>query len=462
MLRSVGALVLCLGVTYAIRIEVADISLLSPRGIRFAVKDVPGVSLVALHYSINRGLPGVKPGQWNYDVRTKTGNLWIHENRNVNVNPGDRVNYWVYAVHNGLGHQLLEQSWTASGDNIKQTPRPTPRPTTPGRPVSGNLRLVMDDNFSTFNLRNWRHEVTASGGGNWEFQVYTPETRNVYVRDNTLFIKPTLTADRFGENFVRHGIMDVNQIWGKCTDGQWWGCRREGRDGNVVNPIMSGKIRSNISFRYGRMEVVAKMPKGDWIWPAIWLMPEGSTYGGWPRSGEIDVCESRGNLNYGRIGVQEAGATLHWGTPGNDRYTMTAGTKHMAGNSYGDKFVKYTLDWDEMGIRVYFDDALVLNTRTPNQGYFRWGNLPGNNVWAKGGRDAPFDKPFYVILNVAVGGTNGYFPDGVRNYPQVKPWRNNSPKAAREFWDKKNDWYQTWRGEDAAMQIKSVKIWERV
>lgn len=71
--------------------------------------------------------------------------------------------------------------------------------------------------------------------------------------------------------------------------------------GTVINPVMSGRIntRGKKSIRYGKVEVRAKLPQGDWLWPAIWMLPEGNdtstaqgtgVYGGWPVSGEIDVC----------------------------------------------------------------------------------------------------------------------------------------------------------------------------
>jgi Glycosyl hydrolases family 16 len=68
------------------------------------------------------------------------------------------------------------------------------------------------------------------------------------------------------------------------------------------------------SIQYGRVEVVAKVPKGDWLWPAIWMMPEDSVYGIWPLSGEIDIMESRGNARGYRNGGRETvSSTIHWG-----------------------------------------------------------------------------------------------------------------------------------------------------
>jgi hypothetical protein len=64
-------------------------------------------------------------------------------------------------------------------------------------------------------------------------------------------------------------------------------------------------------------------------------------------------------------------------------------------------------------------------------------------------------RQFYLIMNVAVGGTGGYFPDGVGN----KPWSNGDPHAVNAFWNNKGTWYPTWGGEKSALQIDSVKMW---
>merc|ERR1739838_462109 len=107
------------------------------------------------------------------------------------------------------------------------------------------------------------------GGGNWEFQVYGNNRTNSYVKDNTLFVKPTLLSDHYGENFLSSGSLD---IWGSnpgdvCTGNGYWGCMRSGSPSNYLNPVQSARLRSVNSFsvKYGRIEVVAKMPTGDWI-----------------------------------------------------------------------------------------------------------------------------------------------------------------------------------------------------
>lgn len=92
------------------------------------------------------------------------------------------------------------------------------------------------------------------------------------------------------------------------------------------------------------------MPKGDWLWPAIWLLPKTNRYGDWPASGEIDVTETRGNeeLNDAEgnhIGASSAGATMHWGAywPHNAWY-LTHKSRVLKNGSYADGFHKYTLE----------------------------------------------------------------------------------------------------------------------
>jgi hypothetical protein len=165
----------------------------------------------------------------------------------------------------------------------------------------GGEILVFEDNFtSSFNLSLWKHELTLSGEGNWEFEMYVNNRSVSFVQNGSLVIRPTLT----NATLSTAGLMnaDVN-IWGGdpatlCTDNSYYGCEREGgAGGNIVNPVQSARIRTaeTFAFKYGRVELSAKLPRGDWLWPAVWMMPVNAAYGSWPASGEIDILESRGN-----------------------------------------------------------------------------------------------------------------------------------------------------------------------
>ena len=135
-----------------------------------------------------------------------------------------------------------------------------------------------------------------------------------------LYITPTLLVDEIGEAALRNGYT-IN-LWGSmpsnmCTAPYFYGCiRTSGAGGNVLNPIRSARIRTaeSFNFKYGRVEVSAQLPRGDWLWPAIWMLPTNNQYGDWPLSGEIDIMESRGNApGYPPGGYESFGSTLHWG-----------------------------------------------------------------------------------------------------------------------------------------------------
>eukprot|EP01083_Nonionella_stella_P050251 133717_1 len=137
-------------------------------------------------------------------------------------------------------------------------------------------KLIFNEEFNEFNLSRWQHEITLSGGGNWEFQYYTNNRSNSYVKNGVLYIKPTLTNDTFtSPGFMTNGTID---LWGAspadiCTSNAFWGCRRTANctNHNILNSVQSASIRSvnSFSFKYGRIEIRAQMSRGDWLWPAI-------------------------------------------------------------------------------------------------------------------------------------------------------------------------------------------------
>lgn len=328
--------------------------------------------------------------------------------------------------------------------------------------------LIFDDEFDTFNITRWKHEITMGGGGNVEFEYYDNNRSNSYVKDGVLHLKPTFLADDIGEANLENGY--TMDMWGSepaamCTGPQFHGClRTSGAGGIYLNPIRSARIRTaeSFSFKYGRVEVKAQLPKGDWIWPAIWMLPSTNQYGNWPASGEIDIMESRGNAaGYSAGGVDTFGSTLHWGPfYGQDLYNLTHATKQAAsGQDFAQDFHIFGLIWNKTYIGTYLDNPGNTVLSFPiTKSFWRlggWSKRKLNNPWSNGGKNAPFDQQFYLVMNVAVGGTNGYFPDGIGS----KPWNDNDPHAVNAFWNARSQWQSTWNDEDTAMKIDSVKVW---
>jgi len=113
-----------------------------------------------------------------------------------------------------------------------------------------------------------------------------------YVANGNLHLYPRLTANYYGMDITQPGF-DIN-LWGSCTSNAFNGCQKQtvyagAGKLNIVNPISSARVSTvdSFSFKYGRVEIRAKLPKGDWLWPALWLLPKSEVYGGWPASGEM-------------------------------------------------------------------------------------------------------------------------------------------------------------------------------
>lgn len=333
--------------------------------------------------------------------------------------------------------------------------------------------LIFEDNFDTFNHDVWQHESTLGGGGNWEFQWYTNNRSNSYTEDGTLYLRPTLTADAMGEEFIRSGVLNLHggSPADECTNPAWWGCERQGSPTNVLNPVKSARVRSvnSINFKYGRIEVNARMPAGDWLWPAIWLLPKRNAYGTWPASGEIDLMESRGNLNLEQggqnIGAEQMGSTLHYGPdPSLNGWPQAHFSRNTApGQGWNNDFHRYQMTWTPTSIAFSVDDTPT-GTVDVEDGFWNRGGFPDNreNPWRTGTPMAPFDEEFYLLINNAVGGT-AYFPDDVEN-PGGKPWHNQSPAASTDFWDGRAQWLPTWNldedfSKSASVQVDYVRIW---
>ncbi|KPM42899.1 hypothetical protein AK830_g3612 [Neonectria ditissima] len=346
----------------------------------------------------------------------------------------------------------------------------------------GEYCLVYEDNFKTLNLDVWTQEVQIDGFGNGAFDWTTTDKKNSYVDAEGLHIVPTLTNETTPINNDELYANYTLNLWkdggdGSCTGERNTSCiiRSNPVKGHMIPPIRSARLstKGKKSIRYGRVEVVAKLAKGDWLWPAIWMFPEDSVYGTWPRSGEIDIMESRGNgRNYPGGGRNYYWSTNHWGpTTATDAYWRTTGAKKIRRGDYTEKFHTYGMQWTDKYIYFYIDSRvhqiLFIGFKKSKPLYDLGGfsEMSENqtllaNPWASSTSttgNAPFDQSFYLVLNVAVGGTNGWFLDELGN----KPWINDATNAQWTFWNAADQWLPTWgEGDTRGMTVKSVNMWQ--
>ncbi len=156
--------------------------------------------------------------------------------------------------------------------------------------------------------------------------------------------------------------------------------------------------RDRFAFRYGRIEARIRLPGGQGLWPAFWLLPQDDAYGTWAASGEIDVMEA---VNLGAAGGNTVYGTIHYGGEWPDN--VFTGETYLVPTDARTEFHTYALEWDATEMRWYVDDTLYA----------------AQNAWftSSAAYPAPFDQPFYILLNVAVGGNFPGAPNAGTAFP---------------------------------------------
>jgi beta-glucanase (GH16 family) len=235
----------------------------------------------------------------------------------------------------------------------------------------------LGNGFYNYDAAQWIH-----GWGNGELQYYTNEPANAFVADGRLHIR-VLKESLHGCGY---------------TSARLKSRRRDG------GPLFNQK--------YGRFEFRAQLPTGQGVWPALWMLPQDEPYGPWAASGEIDVLEVRGQK------PNEVVGTLHYGArwPANTHQTH----EHQLPDDHDvTSFHVYAVEWDPGEIRWFVDDRQYAaqsfwwsSSRTENGQGARPKDESELNPWP-----APFDQPFYLLMNVAVGGNFVGSPDRTSRFP---------------------------------------------
>lgn len=223
--------------------------------------------------------------------------------------------------------------------------------------------MVLDEQWNSIDKSIWNHEIQRGGFGSGTFEWTTDDPKNAYTDSEGLHIVPTLTTettsitkDQLIDNFVLNLTTD-----GTCTTQGIDNCsiRSNKTAGTIINPVRSARLstKGKKSITYGKVEVVAKMPQGNWLWPAIWMMPEKDTYGPWPASGEIDIAESRGNFgdDYPSGGRDSLIGALHWGPVAEaDAFYKTSGQHRV-------RRTDYTKSYHTFGVEVFHRIMRILS-----------------------------------------------------------------------------------------------------
>ena len=230
--------------------------------------------------------------------------------------------------------------------------------------------LIWNDEFDgdTFTNEDWNWEVRREGWTNNELQAYRASRENIFLRDGKLVLKAIKSVNEYGKTVYT-----------------------------------SGKVQTldKHNFLYGRVDVCAKAPAGQGLWPAIWMMPARDNYGSWPRSGEVDIMEFLGH------DVQTVYSNVHYGDPHGEQqgvYTLTGD------ETFANSFHVFSMEWEPGEFRFYVDGELY---HTVNDWYSCVGSTERPYP-------APFDKEFYIQLNLAVGGNWPGNPDETTDFEHAE------------------------------------------
>ena len=243
-----------------------------------------------------------------------------------------------------------------------------PQPSPPPSPTPGAWMLAWSDEFDSGSRPDesrWVYDLGGGGWGNQELQTYTSRADNAALRDGALVI--TARAERL-----------------------------TGPDG-IARDYTSARLKTKDRFAqtYGKFEARIKVPRGQGLWPAFWMLGADIDAVGWPQCGEIDVME--------HIGREPS--TVH-GTLHGPGYSGAGGQGAAAnpdGGPVADAFHVFAVEWEPGEIRWYVDGRQYFS-RKPS-------DLPAGARWV-------FDHDFFLLLNVAVGGSWPGSPDATTTFPQ--------------------------------------------
>ena len=223
------------------------------------------------------------------------------------------------------------------------------------------MTLAWSDEFTAnyINSNNWSYDTGGSGWGNNELEYYTNSNKNAYTTGGYLVIE------------ARKETMGTN---------------------NYTSARMISKDKQ--TFTYGRIDFRAKLPKGQGVWPALWMLGNNIGTTPWPACGEIDIMELLGHE------PQKTYGTIHWGAAGGAS-THIGGNYSLPSLTFNDKFHLFSLKWEADKMTFLIDDVV----------YFTANKSQVNGNY-------PFDKPFFFIMNLAVGGNWPGNPDAATVFPQ--------------------------------------------
>ena len=316
--------------------------------ITFEYQTIDGSAIAGEDYEETSGSGRIDVGQTQTTIEvTITGDEEVEGNEDFLLELTNVVNGLI-ALNKGTG-TILNDDEDQQGDIGYSTPLEYP-----------DYTLVWNDEFDgdALNQADWNFETGNNGWGNNELQNYMSGSSNTSLSNGQLTIEARQQSVG-GSNYTSARI---------TTQGKQF-------------------------FKYGRVDIRAKLPQGQGIWPALWMLGENFSDVGWPSCGEIDIMELVGHE------ADVVHGTAHWDNSGS--FASYGQSTSLTSGIFADEFHVFSIIWDENTIRWYMDDNLY------------------NTISITPAGLSEFQEPFFFIFNIAVGGNWPGSPNASTSFPQT-------------------------------------------
>jgi hypothetical protein len=393
------------------------------------------------------------------------------------------------ALHNTLDHEdrlvILEG-----------TPEPT------YHAIFTDEQFVYGDDFddNLISVEGWDHYVAITDNNQlYPLNMFVNERTVSYIREDeddeehpsVLVIQARATTDTvptpvvLGTSYCASGDVGHNCTFALANcdgylvpqfEGATHACSQRVTTPKILPPIKSARLISKNTFKYGRFEITARLPCGDWLRARARLVPTDYAHGSGYLSGEIVIFDSRGNnVTYPSGGADSITQGIHVGTSTTcDLYSTHSDqlalnhTEEIENDEdlsrLCDDYHLFGVKWDADTIETYLDDAITNKITLYNESDVRgdfWTRgvadcAAGPNPWEGQDDNAPFDQRFNLVIELDVGGYDGFFPDSMYE----KPWVdiNGDNAAPLNFWNARSMWNTTW--EKPTLEIDSVFVYQ--
>ncbi|KAL3274974.1 hypothetical protein HHI36_019749 [Cryptolaemus montrouzieri] len=390
-----------------------------PKGLRVSIPEIENVRLFAFHGRRNRPLSQIEPGEFSKDIVNPKSNGWSYINPDLKLNVGDKVYYWAFIQHGMVRYVKDSQVW-----EVKEL---LPRSQLNVGSCTSSITEHIFDNFIDEN--KWKRAHFIAAEPDFEFCSYQKRNDTSYIKDGKLIIQPiAITKD---EEVL--GVLDLRN---GCTSHRESDCYTYEDSGFILPPVISAKMKTNRNFKYGKVEVKAKLPGGDWIYPEIYLESASLPIR------RVWIAYARGNERLIGNGGEDLGGSLLFGGP-IFNFSEPERSKYLSSKksneTFSNSFHIYSIVWEPTKLSLFVDDVL-------------YGEIKNDIA-------SLLNEPMHLVLGVGVGGIMD-FPDFyVSSNNKRKPWINFERLSMKKFFRARQDWMPTWNEGKSSLIVEYAKIW---